>query len=645
MRRGGSRWAVIAWMSCLWIAAAPAPAAEWAPVSEAEKAMQQAPGYPEASAVVLFDRGVMRIDKEARSSSLDVYTRIKILKEDGLDYANGELLSSRFVRLRDLAGRTHTADGRIVELPPDATFTQTFSERYRRRVHTFAMPEVEVGAIVEYRYRLYFDGFTSGEPWYFQALIPTLRSEITLDKPSNMGFLPVPLVNPQFELQMTTADGPQGKIPTYALDNLPPIPDEPFSYPFEDLASQIRLVPQEIYFSGQVVELFKDWGTTLEYFDDFVYGPAQRKDRKAKAKAKELMSGKSAPRDRAAAIYGFVRDEIALEPLLGVTLPETTCDKVLGAGRGDFMEKVLLLDCMLDGAGFDSRIGWARPRNLGRVHRAITTPYQFELPLVEVFVGGERLFLDPSSPRLAFGALRASLEGTDCLLVSPKEPEWAVLPESAAEDNQRRVTLELAIGDDGGVTGGGAMTLTGLHAQRELEPGESAETVRDEWREWLEERFPGYELSEVTVEEDAAARRIEVRWKQTLAAAEVLGDEVTLYPARPFAIDDNPFTIEPPRRQTPVLLSFRDSDQLELTLRWPAGWSVEGKPRVAKLSNPAGSIVTAAEIVPAESTLRYSRRLDITDTDFSGPGEYNALYALYDMATRSDAETFVLVRE
>lgn len=646
---GGGR-ALVLFFALLALGASGLQAAEWPQIPDAERALTEAPGFPEASAVVLLSQGVLTIDREARSSSLDVYERIKILKEDGLGYANGELFSSRFVRLRNLEGRTHKPDGSIAVLADDATFTERYSERYKRQVHTFAMPEVEVGAIVEYRYRLFFDSILRSSPWYFQEPIPVRRSEFTLDKPKEIGYVPYPLVNPQFQIQQTSSNGSRGPVLTYALENLPPVPIEPASYPFEDLSSQILFLPYELVRSGRVITLLKDWQRAIDIFegggDRGTYTGARRKDRKAKAQAKSLAGAERDPRARAEAIYRWVRDEIALEPLATIALSEdSTCDKALDRGSGTFIEKALLLECMLDAVGLEARLGWSQPRSHGRVHRTIPNPYQFDMPVVEVWLGQERVFLDPSIPELAFGAQRAWMEGADCLLVDAKEPEWAVLPVSEPETNRRHAVVELEVTDAGGVTGSGRLELGGLHAQLEMDPSADEAEIREHWEEWLEGRWSGYEIADVVVQSDVDARKMVVTWSQSQREEEILGDEVSLQPARPLGLVENVFTLAPDRRRTPVLLAFADVDEVELTLRWPEGWSLDGTPRVANLDNAAGSIVTKAQVNPAERTLTYSRRLEISGTEYSGPGQYGQLYSLYDLAFRSDAEAVALILE
>ncbi|MCB1056915.1 MAG: DUF3857 and transglutaminase domain-containing protein [Acidobacteria bacterium] len=631
------------------LATLPASAKDWPEIPQSEKTLTQVPGFPEAPAVVLLRQGLLTIDPQGRSSSLDVYTRIKVLTEEGREYANGTIPSSNFWRLRGLEGRTHLPDGRIVPLGDDAKFVEEYSTLYKRRVHTFAMPEVQVGSIVEYRYRINFDTVLLAEPWYFQWSIPTLRSEITLDKPNNFGYAPYPLMPPGVQLETHVDNTPKSAQMTYALENQPPIPDEPARYPFEDLSSQIVFLPFEAIFSGQEVPLLKDWPRVVELFqgsgEEATYSRFRRKDHAARKRGKDLTAGLKTERDKAEALYRFVRDEIALLPTVGVEPGRRSADAVLGDKRGDQTEKALLLQAMLEGAGIDSSIVWTNPRSWGRVNPQIPNPYQFHGVLLAPEIGGERIFLDPSDRDLAFGALEPDYDGVQALLIDTKKPEWVTLPVSIADDNTRQAVVRLEVAEDGGVKGVGTLELRGAHAWQELDSARSEDDTVARWTKWLETRFSGYAIDGVTVDQDVEASRVTVRWQLALRPEEVLGDEVSLATAAPFTLRDNPFSLSPEKRRTPVRLSFPDSDRLELHVEWPEGWNIDAKPRVANLVNPLGRMVTELTVDGAKRSLVLTRRMDVTGTDLAGGAGYGQLHALYEMAQLSDAEPLVLVHE
>ena len=74
---------------CVLLLLAPsAIAAKWPKIPPEEQQLTAAPGHPNAAAVVLRQEGKVFISKDSRSSYLDVYTRIKILTQEGVDFGS-----------------------------------------------------------------------------------------------------------------------------------------------------------------------------------------------------------------------------------------------------------------------------------------------------------------------------------------------------------------------------------------------------------------------------------------------------------------------------------------------------------------------------------------------------------------------------
>ena len=131
--------------------------ATWPEISDSEWGITGIVDYPNATALVLVDEGRMDFDQYGRSSFLQVYRRVKILTDEGTDHGTISIPSSEFFRVKELAGRTHLPGGRVIDLPDNAVFNKKYSSYYKRSMISFALPEVVAGAIVEYRYRIFFD--------------------------------------------------------------------------------------------------------------------------------------------------------------------------------------------------------------------------------------------------------------------------------------------------------------------------------------------------------------------------------------------------------------------------------------------------------------------------------------------------------
>ena len=92
-----------------------AAAADWDPVTDAEKNMTSNPLDPGSGALVLFKRGnmeVLRANTSLWETKIVTYTRIKILTDAGRDAANVELEAPKYLRYTKIEGRTILPSGR-----------------------------------------------------------------------------------------------------------------------------------------------------------------------------------------------------------------------------------------------------------------------------------------------------------------------------------------------------------------------------------------------------------------------------------------------------------------------------------------------------------------------------------------------------
>jgi hypothetical protein len=628
--------------------ALPVSAADFREITPAERSLESVSGYEEAPAVVLFKNGrftMMGALGSESYSSLRVEGRIKVLSEEGTSFGEVSVPHSDFIRLVSFEGRTVLPDGRVVPVGQDALFRESVTGDKRWYRTKAAFPAVAPGAILDYRFELRYEVVSDLAPWYFQDALPTLHSEIVYYIPEHVSAQPwgKATVGRQFQSsQQRTAQGTELKI---WLDDLPPVPDEPSSLPFEDLSSSFMVVPTAIVDSGIRFLLFEDWKAACD-IADYSYSEVRRRDGRTRSRAREIAkeAGRE-PGDRARAVFAFVRDEIALMDLPGVT-PKTAdaLDEMVREQRADQAGKGLMLEAMLDAAGLQGDLIWAADRRFGRIDTSVANPGWFEAVLVRIELDGQQVFLDPSDPGHGFGYLPPELEGMEAVVYSTRKPEVIRLPERPHQANSRDVTVELAVDEEGRIAGSGRMVSRGHHGARWFRAHASSSARSDAVREYLEESFPGYEVSEIVIAEDRETSRLEAAWSLAQAEADVLGDQAELAPSRPLGPLGQPFALPPVQRKTPVLLSFADSDELELTLTWPEGWIADVVPEAVSVDNVAGVVAVAVEVDEPERTLRYSRRFDTTAKLFER-NEYGDLRALYTALDASDGQDVVLIRE
>lgn len=629
-------------------AAPPAATNEWPVITAEEKALTQVPGHPNAPAVVLLRQGLVHLDDDNRSSYVDFFTRIKILNDEGRDYGTVAIASNEFMRTKDIEGRTHLPDGRVVNLEANATFEKEFSDYYSTSITSCALPEVVPGSIIEYRYRSYFDSVFYPRVWYFQFELPTIINTVTFELPRTMAFYPVEVdtLN-HVELKRETKVNARGGILTYTMENLPAVPDEPYRFPFADLSARVVVLPGIDNSYNPPLHLFDKWESLMNIaFGGPTWGYVGfKKDaRTAKKTARRLAA--SQPESPARAIYEWVRNEIELEPYVGVMVGEKTADEVIESQHGDAAELGLLLETMLDLAGLNADLVWANPRDQGRVMRHAPNPRQFDSLLVTIHRDGTNLFLDPSDSTVSYGELAPELQGVPCLVVkSRKKFEWSVTPQKTSTQSARIADINMDLNPDGSLSGTGRLQLTGNHAWKRFEWRDTEEETQTAWNEWIEDKYSGYDITDVTVDEQRDSDVITVTWSMNQRDEEVLGDESVIDPSSPLQTRRNPFTLTPRQRATPVQLRFPDTDTVNLKLSWPEAWIVDAEPPATEFSNAAGCYRTELTVDHEKRTAGYSRTMEIAEIEFIGGEAYTALHELLKTAVRQDTQSLILLVE
>ena len=647
MLRSYSRRALPRLLLPVFFAAAAARAADFPPVTDAERALKNVPGEPGAAAVTLFRRGeffMLDPAKQQASSQLTVRVRRKILNEKGKDqYGTVEVLHSGLVRLHSFVGRTILPDGRIVPLPPDARFKSVASTSLRLFKTSVAFPAVEVGAILDYSYQLNWDSFMYLEPLYFHDRIPVLHSEIVYHVPDSIqaGVWSRDPMNLGVKTEKTESAG--GATLRAWLDNLGSIPEEPEGFPLADYSTQLMLIPTAFTGTYAYVALLKDWPNTCQMYED-EYRTFQRHDGGAGDRARELArAAGAAPRAQAEAIFRFVRDEIETAPSIGVGLARNrTAGALFAERRGESQEKALLLATMLDAAKIPVHLVWAAARSGGVVDLSIPNPAWFDRVLVVAEIDRQEVYLDPADSRLGFGHLSPDFEGVTALRFDRKKPAIVTLPAPAFSENIRQVNLDLHVRDDGHLEGTGTLHLGGQHAWTSMPVHPDPARAAAIWKTWIEKRMPDFEVATVKVEEAADAARIDVQWTLTAREEASLPSEASLLPSRPLGPIKSAALFPASGRRGGVLFPFGDRDEVDLSLCWPAGWSVAAIPKSTQQQTAVGSVAVTVALDDQARTIHYIRRIDIGQKEIQTKSAYAALSSLLTTAERSDAQLLAL---
>ncbi len=149
------------------------------------------------AAVILYEKGISYYDFSAYSMKLvhEKHVRIKILSNDAAIWTKFEIptykpkSSQQNESIETLEGYTHILkDGKIIrhKLEAQDVFTTKVSKDVE--LTRFAMPFCEVGAVIEYRYKMTSDYIFNLQGWEFQKAIPVLWSEYEIKIPDYFSY-------------------------------------------------------------------------------------------------------------------------------------------------------------------------------------------------------------------------------------------------------------------------------------------------------------------------------------------------------------------------------------------------------------------------------------------------------------------------
>jgi hypothetical protein len=458
----------------------------WKPVDPAHLALKTSTAEKDADAEALF--WDVYLEKSEGRAELRHYVRIKLFNQRGCD-ARGkvELFYAGKDSIADIAGRTIKPDGSIIELSPTAIFDRNVIKVGKRKASakSFAMPGVEPGAIIEYRWRE-----VRKEAWmmalHFQFEIPAQSIQFTIKDKSGMTRMkPMNMKDVLFKevsAGLTTAQ--RANVPAFRREPQMPPENEVRGWMLVYTASGWAEYNYWTYRSQQLYEEYKS---------------QIKPNEEVKKAAESLVAGAMTPEQKLERLHDFCRtkiknidDDSSLSEQAQAKIGETKNPaETLRRASGTGMQINALFAAMANAIGFEARVALTGDReesfpDIGSPFTANMNSYH-----VAVRVGGEWRFCDPSLTYLPFGMLRWQEEGLDSLISDPVTRNFVKTPISAPGLSKKVRKADFKLNDDGSLEGDVRIEYTGQAGleRKELLADMSAEVrekqVRDAIKTWL----------------------------------------------------------------------------------------------------------------------------------------------------------------
>jgi uncharacterized protein DUF3857/transglutaminase superfamily protein len=490
---------------------------DWRAVTPEELAMKTAKVEADADAEAIFWE--VRIDDSSEENlSMQHYVRVKIFTDRGREkYSKFDIPFSKGMKIKDIAARVIKADGSVVEIQKDDIFEREIvrANGLKVRAKSFAVPNLEPGVIVEYRYReLISDAGASGMHLKFQRDIP-VQTLTYFYKPFNKK-------NPSYQAynfkDTKFVEGEKG-FWVATRTNVPALKEEPQMPPEDQVIPWMLLQKVGINVSSQGLNFtisIKDpnnpssyWGavgTDKSFLAKFMNKP----DKEVKQVAEEITSSADTPDGKLRKLYDYCQTTIrntsfdsSISDDQRKKLPENKSiadvlkHKTASAGFID-----MLFGSMANSLGYETRIAFSGNRSEMFFRPEMTNEAFIHPAAIAVKVGENWEFFNPGTRFLPYGMLLWYEESVWALLVGEKNFSWVQIPLSGADKSVTRRTGKFKLLEDGTLEGDVRIEYNGQSAViYRMENYDKSDNKREEdLKEEIKRRLSTVEVSDVTIE-------------------------------------------------------------------------------------------------------------------------------------------------
>jgi hypothetical protein len=600
-------------LSGLLLTSASAQSMQWKPVDPAHLAMKSPMVEKDADAEALMWEVYIN-DSSDTTTDFTHFLQIKIFSDRGKDTQSKiDIPYLNSVSIKDIAGRTIKPDGSIIELKKDAVFDREVVKfgRFRLKAKSFAMPGIEPGSIIEYRWREVHQGGTNYVKLEFQREIPVQAVRYYL-KPYPYAVHPMKTVT----FQGNTTPFVKDKTGFYVTEmtNMRAFREEPHMPP-EDQVKTWMLV----YYAPDVrKDPMTFWKETGKQTYELRKGEMKVNDDIRKAAA-EAVGDAATPEQKLERLFNFCRTKIKnvsddasgmtaqqLEKLKDNKSPADTLKRGYGSGSDiDF-----LFAALASAAGFDARFAKTGDRGRKFFDPNFTDDYFMRSYHIAVKVGDQWRFFDPGSTYVPFGMLRWQEEGIQSLVADSKESTFVQTPISPAEKSTKKRTAKLRLAEDGTLEGEVRIEYTGHFAveMKEDNDQDSAEQRETKLRESVKGRLSTAEFADIKIESaNDPLKPFVYSYKVRVPGyAERTGKRLFLQPA--FFQKGLAAMFATSERRSDVYFHFPWTEQDHVMIDLPAGYLPDNAEQPGSVNfGDAGSYQVALGITKDAKTLEYKR--------------------------------------
>ena len=590
-------WLRAAFVTLLFVSPRLAAAGTWAPIAPEDLALKQGRVDPKADAEAI-DWEVVVSDEwsgEIIKSSERHRVLVKIFNARGQEaYRRVDIPWSKGIDVADISARTIRPDGSVIEVEDDAILERTVVKGagLKERVRSIAMPGLEPGCLVEYRFAyVRYDALTHNVRIPLQLDVPVENLRFSIH-PLQVVAIPLQMRIRVFNMSMPYFEDAAGGFHATVIPNIPAFQKEPHMPPELSVRPWMAIFyetedqpPVDEYWRkfGKAVytETSRDYrasGDIKKIAQALVAGstdPVQILDRILTYCHSQLRNVDVSDSGLAAADRSWLRSEHSA--------PDYLKRKVADA---DGVLRVFL--ALASGAGLESRLAFLPDRSVSKFSSRVPTYYLLTRACAAVRIQGAWRAVDPTQADLPGGMLPWYLQGEEMLVVDPKEPVFVTTPVAPPQESLAARSAQLRLTPEGDLEGDVTLELTGQTGGlwRGRVRDHSAVDREKTLREQMQKRLGDAELSNIVFDPGSGPSdpmRIRYHIKARGYAART-GQRLIFAPGFFQRGDEADFTSRD--RRFPVCFDYAWAERDVVTLELPPGFHFESLPEMKPVLVP-----------------------------------------------------------
>ncbi|MDZ7378624.1 MAG: DUF3857 domain-containing protein, partial [candidate division KSB1 bacterium] len=535
--------------------------------------LPEAKDYPDAEAVVVLDEGRVEVSGEWQMGFTLFERRrvVRIFTRRGERFANVVVPYSADSHVEMLQARAISPEGHISVVEPkriyDVTLYPSFIFYSDQRAKLFAVPGIEPGSVVEYKYRVRIPTRSFWHSWTFQEDIPVVKSSFRVLAP---GEWKVNYRVHGLEVRPRVTKAPAGFKAEYVWEvtDVPAVVRELSMPPPRESYARLELAPVGM----------TTWNDVAAWYNALVE-PQSKVSKEISRKAREVVGDASTEWEKMKRLAMWVRDNIrylAVEIGIGGYQPHPAAE-VLANRYGDCKDVATLLCAMASAVGIETEQVLVSTWQNGVPDTSLPSPFHFNHAMVFWPAAPDSgLWIDPTDKGTPFGelpwydqgvfVLRVKRDGTGGVVRTPRRHPAA---------NRTAVRWYARMQEQGAAEVHGTTVLRGAPAaELRKELANLSATERARWLEWdLASRCPGIKLAAWEVqgmEPEADSVKLTYDFGSPGFAVRT-GAVLGLRPAQ-FSLLELPSLFRSPERRFPIRFRFGVTQEFTLHLTLPQGY-------------------------------------------------------------------------